>query len=63
VPCRGLDACSFPQGITVPRGTYYMMGDNRPDSEDSRYWGPVPRKWIIGKAVFTYWPPDQIGTL
>jgi signal peptidase I len=63
VPCGGLDACTFPQGITVPRGTYYMMGDNRPDSEDSRYWGPVPRKWIIGKAVFTYWPPDRVGTL
>jgi signal peptidase I len=30
-----------------------MMGDNRPDSEDSRYWGPVPDKWIIGVAFFT----------
>ncbi len=40
-----------------------MMGDNRPDSEDSRFWGPVRRAWIIGKAFFTYWPPDRIGTL
>jgi signal peptidase I len=63
VPCSGLGSCTFPQTITVPRGDYYMMGDNRPDSEDSRYWGPVPRRWIIGKAFFTYWPPDRIGFL
>ena len=35
-----------------------MMGDNRGASDDSRYWGPVPRDWIIGKAFFTYWPPE-----
>ena len=63
VPCASLEACSFPQTITVPRGQYYMMGDNRPDSEDSRFWGPVPRRWIIGKAFLTYWPPDRIGFL
>jgi signal peptidase I len=63
VPCNGDAACNFPQTITVPRGDYYMMGDNRPDSEDSRFWGPVPRAWIIGKAFLTYWPPDRIGTL
>jgi signal peptidase I len=63
VPCDGGDACSFPQTITVPPGYYYMMGDNRPDSEDSRFWGPVPRQWIIGKAFLTYWPPDRIGFL
>jgi signal peptidase I len=63
VPCYGLGSCTFAHAITVPRGDYYMMGDNRPDSEDSRFWGPVPRKWIIGKAFFTYWPPDRIGFL
>ena len=61
VNCGGIEACNFPQTITVPRGDYYMMGDNRPDSEDSRFWGPVPRSWIIGKAFLTYWPPDRIG--
>jgi len=63
VQCIADAACNFPQTITVPRGDYYMMGDNRPDSEDSRFWGPVPRAWIIGKAFLTYWPPDRIGTL
>ena len=63
VQCDGDSACNFPQTITIPRGDYYMMGDNRPDSEDSRFWGPVPKSWIIGKAFFTYWPPDRIGFL
>jgi len=61
VPCDGDSSCDFPQTITVPPGDYYMLGDNRPDSEDSRFWGPVPRAWIIGKAFMTYWPPDRIG--
>ena len=40
-------------------GTYFLMGDNRGNSEDSRFWGPVPRDWIIGKAVVSYWPPER----
>lgn len=63
VPCNHNAVCNFPNTIVVPRGDYYMMGDNRPDSEDSRFWGPVPRAWLIGKAFFTYWPPDRLGTL
>lgn len=63
VPCGGGDACDFPGTITIPPDDYYMMGDNRPDSEDSRFWGPVPKAWIIGKAFFTYWPPDRLGSL
>ncbi len=47
----------------IPPGDYFMMGDNRGDSEDSRFWGPVPDKWVIGVAFFTYWPPDRIGFL
>jgi signal peptidase I len=63
-PCAAGDpACNFRTPIKIPPGDYFMMGDNRPDSEDSRYWGPVPAKWIIGVAFFTYWPPDRIGFL
>ena len=62
-PCGDMGACAFPVAITVPRGDYYMMGDNRGESDDSRFWGPVPRSWIIGKAFFTYWPPSRIGFL
>jgi signal peptidase I len=53
--------CNFPQTIVVPPGHYFMMGDNRGESDDSRFWGPVPQKWLIGTAFFTYWPPDRIG--
>jgi signal peptidase I len=55
--------CNLPQEITVPKGSYFMMGDNRGESADSRVWGPIPKKWIIGKAFATYWPPRRIGTL
>ena len=61
--CGGGSSCNFPHTITIPAGHYFMMGDNRGLSDDSRFWGPVPDNWIIGVAFFTYWPPDRIGTL
>jgi signal peptidase I len=60
-------SCGGPEcnlaAITVPRGDYFMMGDNRGNSDDSRYWGPVPRDWIIGQAIVSYWPLGRVGGL
>ena len=61
--CGGVDVCNLPDEITIPEDHYFMMGDNRGLSDDSRYWGPVPRDWIVGSAFATYWPPDRIGFL
>ena len=46
---------------TVPQGEYFMLGDNRANSCDSRTWGPVPRANLIGPVILTYWPPDRIS--
>jgi signal peptidase I len=62
-PCDGIAECNFPTPITIPAGHWFMMGDNRGQSDDSRYWGPVPTGWIIGGAFATYWPLDRIGFL
>ena len=59
--CGGSSECNFPTPITIPAGHWFMMGDNRGDSDDSRFWGPVPTGWIIGQVIVTYWPPDRIG--
>jgi signal peptidase I len=62
-PCGPDSRCNFPVPIKIPAGHWFMMGDNRGESDDSRFWGPVPTGWIIGDAFATYWPPDRIGTL
>ena len=49
--------------ITIPTDNYFVMGDNRPHSSDSRSWGLVPKNDISGKAWFVYWPVNQMGTV
>src|SRR5437763_5777174 len=47
--------------IEVPPNQYYVLGDHRSSSNDSRSWGTVERSYIYGKAVFVYWPLDKMG--
>jgi signal peptidase I len=54
---------SLVRPFRVPQGQYFVMGDNRTDSSDSRYWGTVPRAAIVGRAFFTYWPLRRVGNL
>jgi signal peptidase I len=49
--------------VQIPQGDYFMMGDNRGDSDDSRDWGVLPRANIVGEAFATYWPLDRIHIL
>ena len=53
------------EGITIdiPIDHYFVMGDNRPHSSDSREFGPIPRKSIVGKAIFRYWPINELGLI
>jgi signal peptidase I len=58
---RLADSQHFGQTWTVPPGQYFMMGDNRAQSCDSRTWGAVPSDKLIGIVFFVYWPPDRIS--
>jgi signal peptidase I len=62
VPDEYRDRQSLPV-VTVPSDHYFVLGDHRTSSNDSRAWGTVDRKDIYGKAVFVYWPLDKLGRL
>ncbi|MBI4445374.1 MAG: signal peptidase I [Acidobacteria bacterium] len=57
-----LDHTSYPL-TTVPPGHYFVLGDHRNSSNDSRNWGFVPEKNVFGKAIFRYWPVSKLGLL
>jgi signal peptidase I len=61
--CGGGAGCELRLPARVPRGHVFLMGDNRGNSTDSRFWGPVPVSWVIGEAFATYWPPRHVGPL
>nr|MBU1328917.1 signal peptidase I [Candidatus Omnitrophota bacterium] len=48
------------QSVTVPNDAYFALGDNSISSRDSRYWGFVPKKYLLGKAFLIYWPPNRM---
>ena len=58
---RLADTSHYGKSWQVPLGDYFFMGDNRAQSCDSREWGSVPRKNLIGTVFFVYWPPNRIG--
>ena len=62
VPAQYRDSRSMPE-MTVPEGSYFMMGDHRSISSDSREFGPVERALIYGKAAFIYWPAKDAGVV
>ena len=62
VPEDYRDDRSYPETI-VPKDSYFLLGDHRSSSSDSRDFGPVEREYIYGKAVFVYWPMDKLGVL
>ena len=60
VPAQYRDGVSMAE-LRIADDYYFMLGDHRSSSSDSRAWGPVHRRNIYGKAVFVYWPPEKIG--
>ena len=60
---RGIITDHLDDPLTVPRGDVFVMGDNRPQSHDSRYFGPIKKSTIIGHAYFRVWPISRLGGL
>jgi signal peptidase I len=49
--CDAATGCNLPTAIKVPAGEWFLMGDDRASSDDSRFWGPIPRAWIVGRVL------------
>ena len=61
-PCAP-PTCDLRHEITVPADHYFMLGDNRGESADSREYGPIKRSWLVGRVVLRYWPLGRFGSL
>jgi len=60
IPCSEAMYCG---PFTVPKGNYFMMGDNRGNSQDSRFWGFLPKERFVGRALFLFWPLTRVDKL
>ena len=60
IPCSETMYCG---PMIVPQGKYFMMGDNRGNSEDSRFWGFLPEHRIVGRAITVFWPLNRIKSI
>ena len=63
VAVPGKWACTPEAPCKIPKGQLWVMGDNRTDSEDSRYFGPIPESSVVGRAFFRIWPLNRLGSL
>jgi signal peptidase I len=61
--CIRLPQCNFPSAIRIPQDTWFLLADNRRETDDSRFFGPIPRGWIIGVAIMRTWPISRVGFL
>jgi signal peptidase I len=59
----GQSLCDCARSARIPPGHWFVLGDNRFNSQDSRFWGPVASSWIIGVVSWRYWPLDRLGSL
>jgi len=62
-PCSDQPLCELPRPIKLSAGTWFLAGDFRGASDDSRIWGPVPTNAIVGRVAFRYWPPKSVGRI